>query len=106
MPRVLAEFDEQRVPSISTAQRGQLGCQLGGHGHHGLPHTSSFHGSAAAGTRVRGGDLDREAPRLRIEIAVRGAPAADRGEDRSGDEAYFHANIEPLLANRSSSTWA
>jgi glycosyltransferase involved in cell wall biosynthesis len=103
MPRVLAEFDEQRVVSISKAQRGQLpDANWVGTVHHGLPHDLyRFHEAGSGGYLAFVGRISIEKRLDRaIEIAVRsGMPLRIAAKVDPSDQAYFHANIEPLLAN-------
>jgi glycosyltransferase involved in cell wall biosynthesis len=103
MPRVLAEFDEQRVISISKAQREQLpDANWVGTVHHGLPHDLyHFHQVGSGGYLAFVGriSIEKRVDRA-IEIAVKsGVPLRIAAKVDPSDEVYFRTNIEPLLAN-------
>jgi glycosyltransferase involved in cell wall biosynthesis len=97
---VMCEFAEQRLISISAAQRKQLpGANWVGTVHHGLPRDLyRFHpdggGYLAFVGRI---SIEKRVDRA-IEIAVRaGIPLRIAAKVDPSDAAYFHANIEPLL---------
>jgi glycosyltransferase involved in cell wall biosynthesis len=100
---VLAEFKEQRVASISRAQRKQLpSANWVGTVHHGLPHDLyQFHATASGGYLAFVGRISIEKRLDRaIEIAVRSqVPLKIAAKIDPSDEAYFRSEIEPLLAN-------
>jgi len=103
MAQILGEFAEQRVISISRAQRKQLPrVNWVGTVHHGLPHELyRFHAEGSGGYLAFVGriSIEKRVDRA-IEIAVRsGLPLKIAAKIDPSDEGYFHAEIEPLLAN-------
>jgi glycosyltransferase involved in cell wall biosynthesis len=102
MAQVLGEFHEQRVISISRAQRGQLpDANWVGTVHHGLPHDLYRFSEGSGGYLAFVGRISIEKRLDRaIEIAVRsGTPLRIAAKVDPSDEAYFQTAIEPLLAN-------
>ena len=101
LPLVTASTREQRLVSISDAQRGPLPlARWVGTVHHGLPRDLyRFHARPRALPRVRGPDLAREARRPRDrDRRARGRPAADRRQDRRRATRRTSARTcEPLL---------
>jgi glycosyltransferase involved in cell wall biosynthesis len=97
---VLREFTEQRLISISRAQRRQLPqANWVGTVHHGLPRDLYRFSERSGGYLAFLGriSIEKRVDRA-IEIAVRaGVPLRIAAKVDPSDEVYFRANIEPLL---------